>query len=70
MTGGAIHKAGMKAVSKIIKSEYARRTVVKIAQNSKFNPINVSYTIVGRTSNYVNNKETKSKLGRTRFRNL
>ena len=47
MTGGAIHKAGMKAVSKIIKSEYARRTVVKIAQNSKFNPINVSYTIVG-----------------------
>ena len=34
MTGGAIHKAGMKAVSKIIKSEYARSTVVKIAQNS------------------------------------
>jgi len=47
MTGGAIHKAGMNAVSKIIKSKYAHRTVVKIAQNSKFNPIDVAYTIVG-----------------------
>ena len=47
MSGGALHKAGMNAVSKFMASEAARRSVIKIAQNSKFNPIDVAYTIVG-----------------------
>ena len=46
LSGGALHKAGMRSVSKFMKSEAARKSIVKIAQNSKFDPIDVAYKIL------------------------
>lgn len=46
LSGGRFHKAGMSAVSKIMKSEMARKSVVKIAQNPKFDPIDVAFKIL------------------------
>lgn len=44
--GGKVMKAGTTAVSNFIKSEQARQTVTKIAQNKKYNPIDVAYKIL------------------------
>ena len=46
LSGGALHKAGMNSASKFMKNEAARKSIVKIAQNSKFDPIDVAYKIL------------------------
>lgn len=57
-SGGAIHRAAgefikqetVKAGNKFVASYMAKKaakSIVKIAQNPKFNPIDVAYTIVG-----------------------
>lgn len=42
----AVLSAGAKAVNSFMQSEAAKRSVVKIAQNPKFDPIDVMYKIV------------------------
>jgi hypothetical protein len=46
MSGGAFFKTGVSAVKKIMSSEIARKSVTKIAQNKKFNPIDVAFEVL------------------------
>lgn len=50
LTGGAIHRAavqsGKTAVKKFMETEVSRRSVIKIAQNAKFDPIDVAYKVL------------------------
>lgn len=46
LSGGELHKAAINAGKKFVASEAARKAVVKIAQNPKFDPIDVAYKIL------------------------
>ena len=46
VSGGQFHKAAIDIGKKFVASEVARKSIIKIAQNPKFDPIDVAYKIL------------------------